>query len=267
MTSNSLTSTGIPSHPADNRAYLEQESLSRARWLRAGGKLEEWDNSVQEDVSFAMDILDLGENDTVLNIGCGWGQHAITLAYFGHKVIGVEISSHLLKLAQETSQEAGVLVEWVQGDISDAQLSKPVSAVVQFHGNLLNWADGPTGALHQLFQAHAVLEEQGQLLFGSPEWVEEPVHRNQGFSKNSDGEAVHRHFFDTKTRTAQSQTIITGTDGTTRELWRRNWHPTGAQMESLLYQAGFIVLAKFNDFRPFAYSAEHPGLVWLAAKR
>jgi hypothetical protein len=103
---------------AGNRAWYEHEATSQIRWLRAGGRLEELANNTLADVHFAIFALDLQEGDTVVNLNCGWGRHAMALGNYGLNVIGLDASADMLQLARETSQQAGIAVRWVHGDLS-----------------------------------------------------------------------------------------------------------------------------------------------------
>jgi SAM-dependent methyltransferase len=241
---------------AGNRAWYEHEATSQISWLRAGGRLEELADNTLADVHFAIVALNLQEGDTVVNLNCGWGRHAI----------GLDASADMLQLARETSQQAGIIVRWVHGDLNDLDLIEPVDAVVQFRDNLLDWADGPAEALHLLDQLNAVLKSDGRILFGTPGWRAEPPSEEQSLASTPDGQEIYRTFFDQESRRAAFQTVVIGRDGTQREYWRRNWSPTAEQMAALLFQAGFDVEGQFNDFDYLPYDPDLPGLVWLAQK-
>lgn len=251
---------------AANRAWYEHAATSQVRWLRAGGHFGEWVNNTLADVHFAIDALDLKEGDTVVNLSCGWGRHAITLAGHGVKVIGLDGSGDMLQLAKETGKNAGIPVRWVHGELNDLQLTEPVSAVVQFRDNLLDWADGPAEALHLLGEMHAILKHDGRILFGTPDWRAVPPSQEQSLAQTPEGREIYRHYFDQESRRATFQTVVIGPDGSQKEFWRRNWHPTAEQMAALLLQADFDIEGQFNDFDFLPYAPDDSGLVWLAQK-
>ena len=58
-----------------------------------------------------------GEIRTIVDFGCGTGNHSIPLAERGYHVMGVDISAEMLRVAREKSTEAGVCIDWVEGDI------------------------------------------------------------------------------------------------------------------------------------------------------
>ncbi len=53
------------------------------------------------EVSFLVDVLDLGPGDRVLDVGCGPGRHARALAEQGLEVLGVDISQRFVDLARQ----------------------------------------------------------------------------------------------------------------------------------------------------------------------
>jgi cyclopropane fatty-acyl-phospholipid synthase-like methyltransferase len=236
------------------------------RWLRAGGQLDEWTDNTWSDIQFASQILMLGEGERLLNLSCGWGRHAIALAHYGVKVIGLDSSADLLDLARETSSQAGVQVTWLQGGLDEVILTEPVDAIVQFNANLLERAESPAEALFVLDQIHALLKDDGRFLFGSTDWDSSPPLQAQSLSESSEATETNRRYFDPESRIVDSQTVILDRDGRRREYWRRTWHPSRAQMAALLLQAGFEIEGQFNDFSFLPYDPELHGLVWLARK-
>ena len=93
------------------------EEKQRARAVWAAGdypsivyKIEEMGRDVVERVAIA-------EGERVLDIGCGAGNNAtIPAAKAGAKVTGLDLTPELLEAARENAAEAGVEIEWVEGD-------------------------------------------------------------------------------------------------------------------------------------------------------
>ena len=81
--------------------------------------------TVSEAVAAAMLYVAAYANDdivgkTVVDLGCGTGRLALAAAYMGAQcVVGVDIDKTAIKLAHETTEEAGLKanVQWVVGDI------------------------------------------------------------------------------------------------------------------------------------------------------
>src|SRR6266545_5875683 len=71
------------------------------------------------EVDFLMQELALGPGARVLDLCCGQGRHAVELARRGARVVGQDLSAHLLGAARETAKAAGVELELVQRDMRE----------------------------------------------------------------------------------------------------------------------------------------------------
>lgn len=69
-----------------------------------------------------------GEVRSIVDFGCGTGNHAIPLAQRGYCVTGVDLSAEMLRVARKKSTEAGVAINWVEGDIRNVQAGGPFNA-------------------------------------------------------------------------------------------------------------------------------------------
>lgn len=61
--------------------------------------------------------------NSVLDIGCGTGNHALALQPYGHYIIGIDISRDMLSIARSKSQEVPN-ISLVQGDITKSPFRK-----------------------------------------------------------------------------------------------------------------------------------------------
>jgi len=69
------------------------------------------------EVDFLEKALRISPPADILDLGCGFGRHAIELALRGYEVTGVDISTELLAYAKKIAEEKGVSVSWVQRDM------------------------------------------------------------------------------------------------------------------------------------------------------
>lgn len=65
---------------------------------------------------------------TIVDFGCGTGNHAIPLALRGYRVTGMDVSAEMLGVARRKSGVSAVDVEWRQGDIREAPAGGPFDA-------------------------------------------------------------------------------------------------------------------------------------------
>lgn len=67
---------------------------------------------------------------TILDLGCGTGEHAIILAKRGYKVTGVDRSSPMLEIARKKSKNKGLEIEFIEGDLTNMSLNRKFDAVI-----------------------------------------------------------------------------------------------------------------------------------------
>ena len=80
-------------------------------------------------VDFVVEHLELVPGARILDLACGYGRHAIPLAERGYRVTGLDLSARSLELARARAREAGVEIEWVEGDMREPPPG-PFDAVV-----------------------------------------------------------------------------------------------------------------------------------------
>lgn len=68
--------------------------------------------------------------DPVLELACGTGRVALTLAKAGFKVTGIDISESMLDRARTKTSEEGLGVVWVKADIRDFALGQKFSLII-----------------------------------------------------------------------------------------------------------------------------------------
>ncbi len=67
---------------------------------------------------------------TVLDLGCGTGGHAVLLAHRGYQVTGIDRSDAMLAIAKEKQRQTGGSVEFLKGDICTAHLDRSFDAAI-----------------------------------------------------------------------------------------------------------------------------------------
>jgi SAM-dependent methyltransferase len=74
----------------------------------------------------------------ILELGCGTGHKLIPVASDGHSCVGLDLSSDMLAEANRKADESGVLVEWVQGDMTAFDLGRTFDFVFITANSLLH---------------------------------------------------------------------------------------------------------------------------------
>jgi SAM-dependent methyltransferase len=104
-------------------------------WVAAA--TPEW---TERDVEMIWRELALKAGDRVLDCPCGHGRHSVELARRGCQVIGVDISSYCLKLAEEAAKAASVTLDLRQADMLELP-SLPQCDAAYTLGNAFGYLD------------------------------------------------------------------------------------------------------------------------------
>ncbi len=125
-------------------------------------------NTIHE-VDFLIEHLGLAPGQSILDLGCGTGRHAIELARRGYAVTGLDLSAGMLAQARAKALQADVQIEWIQDDATKFVLEPRFEAVIclcEGSFGLLTAADDPNEQpLAILRNVHHALKPGGRTLF------------------------------------------------------------------------------------------------------
>ena len=74
----------------------------------------------------------------ILELGCGTGHKLIPIASEGYSCVGLDLSSDMLAEARRKADECGVVVEWLQGDMTAFDLGRTFDLVFITANSLLH---------------------------------------------------------------------------------------------------------------------------------
>jgi len=75
--------------------------------------------ATQGEAQFVIDSLGLHPGAQVLDLGCGYGRHAMELAARGFHVVGLDLSLPLLLRGADEAQRRGLTINFVHGDMRE----------------------------------------------------------------------------------------------------------------------------------------------------
>lgn len=87
-----------------------------------------------------------------LDVGCGSGRYAINLARLGAKVVGIDFSAAMLKLADQYAKEEGLAsrVKFIEGDMNRWMDDTNEHFDAAFAMGVFDYLDEPVGALRRM---------------------------------------------------------------------------------------------------------------------
>jgi 2-polyprenyl-3-methyl-5-hydroxy-6-metoxy-1,4-benzoquinol methylase len=126
-----------------NWRYDDMKALD-ADWYKSIWSLDikeqSWVEDTENQVDFIVRTLGLKGKERILDLACGYGRHALSLARRGFDVTGVDITEEFIKDAIHTADTEGLKVQFIQSDIRELNFSEEFDVV-------LNLADGAIGYL------------------------------------------------------------------------------------------------------------------------
>jgi len=75
--------------------------------------------ATQAEAEFVIDTMSLASGAQVLDVGCGYGRHAMELAARGFHVVGLDLSTPLLVRGGEEAHRRGLTINFIRGDMRE----------------------------------------------------------------------------------------------------------------------------------------------------
>ncbi len=156
-----------------------------------------------------------GEPGRILDLCCGPGLYTNRLAALGHDCVGVDFSPASIEHAGELSRESGVEVEYILGDVRDAEPGAAFNLVMLIFGELNVFP--PADAALLVRKAHDALAPGGALLLEPQiydavrETGESPstwYTAEAGLFSDSSHLCLEEHSWDEESRTATTRFYI-----------------------------------------------------------
>lgn len=200
--------------------------------------------------------------ESILDLGCGTGGHALVLSHRGYEVVGVDRSPAMLAIAREKSTAKGLGLELVQGDIAGFQPNRKFDAVISMFSVMGYLADEAT--LAAAFRtARESMDEGGLFLFdcwnGDAVLADPPVVREKEVPLPHGGRAfrVSTPELDPASRTVWIEIRMRWEVGGAVEE-KSEHHPVRyffpGELRKVLASAGFPSV----DIRPFLSTSGEP---------
>jgi SAM-dependent methyltransferase len=84
--------------------------------------------ATQAEAEFVIETMNLAAGAQVLDVGCGYGRHAMELAARGFHVVGLDLSTPLLVRGGEEAHRRGLTINFVRGDMRELDFENQFDA-------------------------------------------------------------------------------------------------------------------------------------------
>jgi glycine/sarcosine N-methyltransferase len=144
--------------PLDGRDFYDRQAVIYE-------VMNDWPSRLSLELPFIRRALEEAAAQTVLDVACGSGHHAIALAREDYSACGADGSAEMIALARHNAAEAGTSIEFRQAGLADigAQFDQTFDAVLCL-GNSLPHVLTETEQLAAMAAMHARLRASGALI-------------------------------------------------------------------------------------------------------
>ena len=86
-------------------------------------KMVSWQPRFEAEAAFFRETFEKYRVKTIVDMACGTGMHAILFARWGYRVVGVDLSEEMLRVAADNVKKAGVHVDFRKAGFGELQKS------------------------------------------------------------------------------------------------------------------------------------------------
>ncbi len=104
--------------------------LGPAYWAPATGRVSAFTAGTDQEVGFLTEALALHPGQSVLDVGCGPGRHALALAGRGLDVTGIDASPEFVTLARDAAAARGLPARFLLRDVRDLAFDAEFDALL-----------------------------------------------------------------------------------------------------------------------------------------
>lgn len=118
----------VSTRKASGRKRAWWEVLFSDEYIRTLPKVSQ--TATQKQVNFMEASLGIKRGDSVLDVGCGLGHHALEFARRGYLVVALDLALSMITRAAEDAQQRGLRINFLHKDIRDIGFEGTFDAVI-----------------------------------------------------------------------------------------------------------------------------------------
>tara|TARA_Y100000385_G_scaffold228265_1_gene239408 strand:+ start:1225 stop:1977 length:753 start_codon:yes stop_codon:yes gene_type:complete len=248
-------------------------------WKSDPNWFEQWFNSEEYHVlyghrsqeeagGFIQNLIEdsiLGEEQQILDIGCGAGRHAAAMAVAGHHVTGVDLSANSILSAKQSFGGMAESLRFVKGDMRyiDAQFASQCFDVVTMMFTSFGYFDKEEEHLQTLRAIHAVLRPKGTFIldFLNLEKVRAELNQHEHIVRKGIEFEIHRRLTE---EWIEKSIVFTDSSGERQHYTERVRAFSPQKLQSLLRACGFEIDAIFGNYDLIPLGKNSPRCIIVA---
>ncbi len=246
--------------------YMEGDNSKEGYRIAQKQSLQERTNA---EVDGVLNLLNLQPGSKVLDCPCGYGRHSIELSKRGFLVIGSDLNSQHLAVAQRQSEKNSVTVTLVKENMLDINYDSEFDAVINmfYSFGFFERDEDNFKVLQNFFKA---LKPNGQFLMHTDvniPFIEAGKYKHDEIRTTSrDGALRIIDNYDLVTKRINGLWILKDKDGNEQKKEYSVRVYTREEFIDLCLQAGFRSCEAYSDWDKKPYSPESEDMIIIARK-
>jgi len=223
------------------------------------------EQEAKQHVQFALAAMELQPGQKVLDLGCGYGRHAMELARHRFLVIGLDLSQELLKIAKQNACGQKLGIRFIRQDMRHIPFTGFFDAVFSFFTSFGYFdLDEENGKVIRAVSKALKINGQFFLDYLNVHYALDNM-VSQDTKAMQDYSVVQKRSFD-KHNFRIKKKILLNTTGTSREYTESVRAYGMAEIGSFFADAGLICTAVYGDYDGSTYSQQSKRLIMVGKK-
>lgn len=147
------------------------------------------DKDYKAETEYIISLINQNSSDakSILNLGCGTGNHDFIFSEKGYEVVGIDLSHNMIEIAKSKESSANKPVTFLQGDIRNLKLDREFDVVLSlFH--VMSYQSSNEDLEQAIQTAYQHLKKGGVFIFdcwyGPGVLTDHPTNRNRDFEND-----------------------------------------------------------------------------------
>jgi 2-polyprenyl-3-methyl-5-hydroxy-6-metoxy-1,4-benzoquinol methylase len=127
-----------------------------------------WAEQIVEETQVVIDMVGLSGGETILDLACGFGHHAMELARQGYRVVGVDIARDFIDYAVQEAARRELAVDFICSDLRELDIGQSFDVVLSLFDGAIGYFESERENLKTFSVIASYLNSGGKHLMQIP---------------------------------------------------------------------------------------------------
>lgn len=221
----------------------------------------------RKEAEFIAKALEVGPGDTLLDLACGYGRHAIVLSEMGYRVIGLDISDTLIGIARNIAAKKNITedrLRFIKGDMRQLPWAEMFDGVYCFYTSFGYFSHEDNHKV--LMEAYRVLKPEKRFLLDI--WNRERMIKDfsdRYWYEAGDYIILEARELDLIKTEIRAKRIFIKDGERVERVFRVKFY-SAREIREMFGNAGFREVKFYGDYQFNEYTKDSPRMIVLAQK-